>query len=218
MARDQRFERPEIELAETFALRRQPYLEVGRIGQAETVEQQTAIQVDRRLELIRARRSSGCQALEGAHVRPDLIRQPQPVDVRLGEYLVAEGFADGPQRVAQILAGRLGQTLRPEQRDHVLARLGSAPDRQVRQERRRLGGAQLDRPAVRGKLSRPQQEKAQFRHTCNYMSNSLPSPASETRPPEVSPVLGLECTGTTTRAVRTHIGTPAGTWHGTGAW
>src|SRR5512135_2747581 len=84
-----------------------------------------------------------CELLEFARIDPNVESNGEMAFVRVNR-LVAERFADCPQRVAQVLVCGFFSTLRPEQADQMLARLRLALGREKTQQRDGFGGAQFE--------------------------------------------------------------------------
>ena len=112
----QRFARADISVIEARALGVEPALEFACVTQVKSVQQWTAIQCDSALEV-----SLIQQLLELNDVAGDVIDVQSQVVASGADSVLAQSRAQDVQRVGQLAAGAVAWTLRPQQRNDLVA-------------------------------------------------------------------------------------------------
>jgi hypothetical protein len=113
------------------------------------------------------------RCLKTQGVGPDCVRDHDSIGVRLGQDIIAEGSADGPERVAQVLARRVGKAVGPEQISQLITSLGPTTGHdQVSQQAYRFRGTNFNEVVIAVKLGRTKKKKSQHVHAFDYSGMS----------------------------------------------
>ncbi len=159
---DQGADLTQVDLLQPLALAGQPEIELRGIAEGQPVEEEAAVEAQRGALRVAAgvgRLGPGHAPLELPQIDPGGRREREAVVGRV-EYVVAEGFADGPEDVAQVLARGVGQALGPEQRLEVFAGHRVAGDGEIGEEADGLGGREIGGMIVVLEARAPEQPQA----------------------------------------------------------